>query len=77
MLPITTRALPTRTFLALALLIGVIAPCPNAAADLPQHVPVQGFAPVGADFANEFSNEAQFGHAVAIRNGTAFIGIQR
>jgi hypothetical protein len=46
-----------------------------AAADLPQHIPVQGFAPAEADFAEGFSPDAQFGHAVAIRNGIAFMGI--
>jgi uncharacterized membrane protein len=72
---LTTRTLPVRIVVALALLIGSIAPRPNvAAAELPQHVPLQGFGPADADFA-PFSGEAQFGHAVAIRNGFAFIGM--
>lgn len=72
---VTARALPTHTFVALIWLIGLIAPGPNtAAADLPQHIPVQGLASAAGDFA-EFSIEAQFGHAVAIRNGVAFMGM--
>ena len=47
-----------------------------ATAELPQHLLVDRFAPEGQDFPAEF-RDIQFGEAVAIRDGIAFIGMPK
>jgi hypothetical protein len=59
--------------LALAYLLGA-----PASAELPQHAPVQTFFPLGSEvdwLPGEPPQRTEFGRAVVIRNGLAFIGI--
>ncbi len=69
------RTTPVIARLSAVASLGLLAFTNVAAAELPQHIPVQGLAPVETDVAGGSSFDAEFGHAVAIRNGFAFMGI--
>jgi hypothetical protein len=71
MLTVTGRTL----FMCAAIVLAALTSHP-ATAELPQHLLVDRFAPEGQDFPAEF-RDIQFGEAVAIRNGIAFIGMPK
>ena len=72
MLTVMGRALSTCAAIVLAILSS-----PPAQADLPRHVLIDRFGPLGEDFLPEDFTDIRFGEAVAIRNGIAFIGIPK